>query len=147
MKTITQIPALATYPVRHPVLRPGKPLESCHFDGDDLRSTVHFGIFVDAHLAGVTSLFDCSNPLFNARQQNQLRGMAILPDFQKKGLGEDLLKHVEDFAAKKNAALIWFNARITAVPFYEKWGYQVSGEAFTIGDIGAHFVMFKTLNR
>ena len=47
--------------VRHPVLRHGKPIESCFFAGDDLFSTKHFGIFENEKLIGVCSLFE-QNP-------------------------------------------------------------------------------------
>ena len=36
MQNIKKISALETFPVRHPVLRAEKPIESCHFEGDDL---------------------------------------------------------------------------------------------------------------
>ncbi|GAL68931.1 hypothetical protein JCM19301_2950 [Jejuia pallidilutea] len=43
---IMQICAKETYPVRHPVLRTGKPIETCAFNGDDLPSTMHIGLFI-----------------------------------------------------------------------------------------------------
>jgi hypothetical protein len=36
-----------TYLVRHPVLRAGKPIESCIFDGDDIDTTIHLGIYLN----------------------------------------------------------------------------------------------------
>ena len=44
MQNIKQIAALETFPVRHPVLRAEKLIESCHFDGDTLVTTVPFGL-------------------------------------------------------------------------------------------------------
>ena len=38
MQNIKKISATETFLVRHPVLRAGKPIESCHFDGDDLET-------------------------------------------------------------------------------------------------------------
>lgn len=67
-----------TYSVRHPVLRQGKPIETCAFDGDLLESTCHVGLFVNDKLVGVTSLLISNNPLFNDEKQYQLRGMGIL---------------------------------------------------------------------
>jgi hypothetical protein len=39
--------------------------------------------------------------------------------------------------------LIWFNARVEAVGFYEKMGYQKTGNLFEIPDVGVHILMFK----
>jgi len=133
----------AIYAVRHPVLRPGKPYESCVFDGDELATTRHFGIFSASELAGVASIFLKKSNLFAENYQFQLRGMAILEHHQHKGLGKLLLADVEDFARNEKADLLWFNARLIAVPFYKSCGYEIVGDAFTIGDIGAHYVLFK----
>lgn len=45
MPNIKKITDLETYSVRHVVLRKGKPIETCRFEGDDLPSTSHFGYF------------------------------------------------------------------------------------------------------
>ena len=143
MQLIKEIPALETFSVRHPVLRPRKNIETCHFDGDNLESTRHFGLFMDDELAGVASLFKSNSDLFQEKEQFQLRGMAVLEKFQKKGIGESLVKYAEENAKSRSGKLIWFNAREVAVRFYEKMGYQIIGEPFDIGDIGKHFVMYK----
>ncbi|MFC6097010.1 GNAT family N-acetyltransferase [Flavobacterium qiangtangense] len=143
MQLIKEIPALETFSVRHPVLRPEKNIETCHFDGDNLESTRHFGLFIDDELAGVASLFKSNSDLFQEKEQFQLRGMAVLEKFQKKGIGESLVKYAEENAKSRSGKLIWFNAREVAVRFYEKMGYQIIGEPFDIGDIGKHFVMYK----
>ena len=143
MHSIKEITALETFSVRQPVLRPGKSIETCHFDGDNLETTKHFGYFEGEILAGIASLFKSNSDLFQEKEQFQLRGMAVLSNFQKKGIGEKLVNHAEEDAKNRNGALIWFNAREIAVPFYEKLGYKIIGEPFDIGDIRKHFVMFK----
>ena len=145
MMKIEEITFQETFPVRHPVLRPGKPIESCHFDGDDLASTKHFGIFIDNTLVGVTSLFMEHHSFFNHEIQMQMRGMAVLNSHQKQGFGEKLLAACENYLINEKINLLWFNARANAVPFYEKLGYQIIGKSFEIGDIGTHFVMYKQL--
>ena len=42
MEIIKNISANETFLVRHPVLRAGKPIENCKFDGDELETTQHF---------------------------------------------------------------------------------------------------------
>ena len=146
MQTIKEIPALETFSVRLPVLRPGKPIETCHFEGDNLETTKHFGYFDDEKLAGIASLFKHPTPFFKEEQQFQLRGMAVLSEYQKKGIGEILVKHAEKDAIERDGKLMWFNAREIAVPFYKKLGYEIIGEPFDIEDIGKHYVMYKNLD-
>lgn len=145
MMKIEEITFRETFAVRHPVLRAGKPIESCHFDGDDLASTKHFGIFIDNTLVAVTSLFMQHHSFFNHKIQMQMRGMAVLNSHQKQGFGEKLLAACENYLRNEKISLLWFNARAKAVPFYEKLGYQIMGNSFEISDIGTHFVMYKQL--
>ena len=145
MITIQNIPSFLTFAVRQPVLREGKPVESCHFDGDDLETTSHFGLYLDENLIGVVSVFKIINPIFNTTNQFQIRGMAILPQFQKNGFGQKLVIHCEEFIKNLNGTLIWFNAREKAVPFYKKLGYQKVGNPFSIADIGIHYIMKKEI--
>lgn len=145
MQFIKEISSLETFSVRLPVLRPGKSIETCHFDGDNLASTRHFGFFSDGELAGVASLFKSDSSLIQEQKQFQLRGMAVLEKFQKQGIGELLVKHAEENALSRGGELIWFNAREVAVRFYEKLDYKKIGKSFEIGDIGKHFVMYRNL--
>lgn len=145
MIEIKKITAFETIIVRHPVLRPGRPIESCHFDGDDLLSTSHFGLFLENQLAGVISAFKAQNKLFSEENQYQIRGMAVLSEFQKKGFGEALLEYCENEIRLKSGNLIWFNARETAIGFYEKSGYEILGDPFEIPDVGPHYILFKAI--
>lgn len=145
MKYLHEISFSDTFSVRHPVLRAGKPLDSCHFDGDELVSTKHFGLFVDNFLIGVVSVFKNNSAIFIASNQYQIRGMAVLADFQKKGYGADLVKHCEDYVLQQKGTLIWFNARENAVTFYEKLNYSKIGNPFNIADIGLHYIMKKEI--
>ena len=147
MTTIQKITSPETFAVRHPVLRKGKPIESCHFDGDDLASTLHFGLFENESLEGVISLFESKNSLFEAENQIQIRGMAVLEHHQGKGFGRKLITYCEDFLHQKKDLLVWFNARQNAIGFYQKLGYEIIGDSFEIPEVGTHFVMWKRLNR
>lgn len=142
--SIKQITAISTYPVRHLVLRAGKPIESCHFDGDELQSTQHFGYFIEEQLIGVISIFEVENPIFGKQKSFQIRGMAVLTTHQKKGIGEALVLEAEAFCKKQETNIIWFNARTAAVGFYEKMGYETIGSEFEIKEVGPHFLMFKS---
>ena len=143
MTIIKKIAATETYSVRLPVLRKGKPIESCHFDGDDLESTQHFGLYLSQELVGIISLFKKNNPTFSEKNQYQIRGMAVLENHRKKDFGKALIIHSEEECKNQGVDLIWFNARMEAIGFYEKMGYKQEGIPFDIPDIGEHIVMFK----
>ncbi len=140
---VKKITYLDTFSVRGAVLRQGKPIETCFFLGDDAEDTTHFGLFEDEKLIGVASVFKVNNENFKQNNQFQLRGMAILSEYQGLGFGNLLLKEVCKFVATKNAEVLWFNAREKAVNFYQNFGFSVLGNLFDIPRVGAHFVMFK----
>lgn len=142
---IKPIEPLATYSVRHPVLRHGKPEESCRFEGDDLDSTHHLGLFVNEQLVGVVTLMRMHHSLFQDQIQFQMRGMAVLREFQGKGLGAKLVLKAEEYVRDQASTILWFNARESAVPFYKKMKFNTIGASFEIKEIGKHYVMFKAL--
>ncbi|KJD33511.1 hypothetical protein PK35_06585 [Tamlana nanhaiensis] len=142
LKTITPE---ASYTVRHPVLRPGKPFETCIFDGDTLSTTYHFGIYENETLLGICSCFKNNHNDLSDSSQYQLRGMAVLSNQQGKGLGKLVLNYAEDFVKNLGTTTIWCNAREVATNFYVNNGYTVFGKAFEIESIGTHYKMFKKL--
>jgi GNAT superfamily N-acetyltransferase len=144
---IKKINAIDTYPVRQEVLRKGKPIETCQFKGDDDENTVHFGLYQKEQLIGIISIFKEKNNLFQEKNQFQIRGMAVLEDFQGKGFGAELVKVAENYCINQNVDLIWFNAREIAVSFYKKLGYTSIGDSFLIPDVGIHFAMYKKIHK
>lgn len=142
---IKKITAETTFSVRNPVLRPNLPVETCNFEGDNLPTTLHFGYYERGLLIGVVSVFAKENTTWSTEKQIQIRGMAVLEQFQRKGIGEQLIQRVIELAAEIKTEVIWFNARKIAVPFYEKLGFQIHGTAFEIKDVGTHYVMFRSI--
>ena len=142
-----KINSIDTYPVRHEVLRKGKPIETCQFKGDDDENTIHFGLYQNERLIGIISIFKEKNDLFSETNQFQIRGMAVLEVFQGKGFGAELVKEAENHCINLNADLIWFNARENAVPFYKKLNYIIIGDSFLIPDVGIHFAMYKKIRK
>ena len=103
----------------------------------------HFGLFENELLVGIVSIFETKKELFEDVKQFQIRGMAVLPTHQNKGYGAALIRHAVDHLQKEKEFLIWFNARIIALGFYEKLGFEKNGNAFEIVPIGMHYIMFK----
>ena len=144
---IKKINSIDTYPVRHEVLRKGKPIETCQFKGDDDENTIHFGLYQNERLIGIISIFKEKNDLFSETNQFQIRGMAVLEEFQGKGFGAELVKEAENHCISLNTDLIWFNARENAGPFYKKLNYIIIGDSFLIPDVGIHFAMYKKIRK
>ena len=144
---IKKINSIDTYAVRHEVLRKGKPIETCQFKGDDDENTIHFGLYQNERLIGIISIFKEKNDLFSETNQFQIRGMAVLEEFQGKGFGAELVKEAENHCISLNTDLIWFNARENAVPFYKKLDYIIIGDSFLIPDVGIHFAMYKKIRK
>ena len=144
--TINKIKYIDTFPVRSAVLRQGKPIETCFFLGDDAVGTTHFGLFIENNIIGVASVFTSNNENFDNKTQLQLRGMAILKEHQNMGFGKLLIEEIFNFIESTQVELLWFNARETAVSFYEKLGCIKKGNSFEITEIGTHFLMYKYFN-
>lgn len=78
-------------------------------------------------------------------QHVQIRYMAVLPAFQRCGIGSALLQALEDTAREWQATTILLNARDNAQDFYQSHQYQITGPAPTLfGSIG-HVKMEKLL--
>ena len=46
---------------------------------------------------------------------------------------------------EKESDLLWCNARLIAVDFYESLGFKIIGEIFDIEGIGPHYYMYKEI--
>ncbi|OJV50448.1 MAG: hypothetical protein BGO31_13865 [Bacteroidetes bacterium 43-16] len=74
----------------------------------------------------------------------RLKQMAVSETCRGKGIGNQLMKAAETFAQEKGFKTIYFHARESAIPFYEKLGYQTLSDTFE--EVGIpHKKMGKTL--
>ena len=132
--------------LRHAVLRPGRPLETARFDGDDDADTVHLA----ARLADSGEVVGCATLMRRPFEQQpawQLRGMATRRDLARRGVGTAILRGAEQVVREHDGPwLLWCNARLAAVPFYQSAGWQVVSAAFDIPGIGPHHVMVRHLS-
>lgn len=144
MIQIKEISARETFPVRLEVLRKNIPLPH-EFNGDFDENTFHLGAFKNKKLIAVSSYMKAGNKNF-AGNHYQLRGMATLMEYQGFGAGKLMLQKAIQILKEKNSDILWCNARIAAVEFYKKQGFQTFGEKFEIQYVGEHYVMFMELN-
>ena len=142
--TIKEISSTETYAVRHPILREGRPIEDCKFSHDDDDSTFHLGVFMNNELIGVTTYLKHEIKELTGNQY-QLRGMAVLKEYQNRGIGKLMIEKGEKIIKERKGNVIWCNAREVALNFYKRHGFKKIGNPFVIPKIGLHFVMHKTL--
>lgn len=139
--------------LRRRVLQPGQPAV---FPEDCQASTLHVAVFPPKRARGLFSdePVCCATLVLIDQVEGtpyyQLRGMATDPTWQKCGLGSRLLAWIEkSFRNWMIATLqtptvyLWCNARVSAIPFYEKQGWRCSGDVFDIPDVGPHRRMDK----
>ena len=70
---VKQIDYKDTYPIRHQMLRPGRPVETCYFEGDDDELSFHLGAYIDGKLASVASFYLQSHPSILDEQHQRIR--------------------------------------------------------------------------
>lgn len=119
----------ATYPLRHQVLWPHKPLDFVKVADDD--TGLHYGAFAGLELVAVISLFIEGDIA-------RFRKFATRPDYQRKGIGTMLLRQVIDEARQRQARLLWCDARQDAADFYRKFGMEIEGATFFKGSLPYH---------
>jgi GNAT superfamily N-acetyltransferase len=120
------ISAAETYPLRHAVLWPDKPLDYVKVEND--AAGQHFGAFRQGELVAVISLF-------LAGPEARFRKFATHPAVQHRGIGSRLLTHVLEVARQQGATSIWCDARQNAAAFYARFGMQPEGEVFYKGAV------------
>ena len=89
---------------------------------------LHFGLFEDNKLISVISLF-------MEKDNAQFRKFATEISEQNKGYGSILLNHIIEESIKNNVKNLWCNARLTALGFYEKFGFRAVSETWIDNEI------------
>ena len=130
-------------PLRHAVLRAGLPLCSAQFSGDEDPSSKHLAAFsrrdadqeeAVACLSRMSSVWGSAGAQ-SAEPAWQLRGMAVAPGFQSRGLGRRLMMFALPQVRDRP---LWCNARTGAVGFYEQFGFVIVSEVFEVPTVGPH---------
>lgn len=124
--------------LRRLILR--KPL-GLEFDPNELereKEDILIGCFEDDKLEGCCLLTKTDDKTVRLRQ------MAVLSGLQGKGFGRVLMQFAENIARDRGYKKITMHARKTAVGFYSKLGYKVTGDEFEEISI-PHYIMEKEL--
>ena len=63
----------------------------------------------------------------------QIRQIAVDPEWQGRGVGRELVTTLIERAEADGLAEIWLNARVSAIGFYERLGFEAVGGVFNTG--------------
>jgi predicted GNAT family N-acyltransferase len=124
--------------MRTDILR--KPL-GLTFTPDELekeKDEILIGAFEDEKMLG------CCMLIKQPDNSVRLRQMAVMNNLQGKGIGRALMHFAENIARDMGYKKLSMHARKTAAGFYEKLGYEVTGNEFLEVTI-PHYVMEKAL--
>lgn len=128
--------------LRWKVLRVGKPRHTAHYEGIDIDPRTRFLVaYHDNKMVGCSTLQ--TDPRDGAIYR--IRGMAVDFEFQNNGIGSRIVEMLQKYAKENNSG-IWCNARIRAVPMYERRGFVIISEVFEIEGIGPHHDMQWDIN-
>lgn len=120
-------------PLRVEVLRRGTPVDHCDYPEDSLPDAVHLAIERDGEIVATSTWFTKACPEHPGIPSVQLKGMAVRESLQGEGLGARLIDAGIQLAAERNATIVWARARDSALGFYAKCGFSVSGDGFIDG--------------
>ncbi|MDZ4750072.1 MAG: GNAT family N-acetyltransferase [Flavobacteriales bacterium] len=131
--------------LRHRVLWPHKTFETSVIDFDYRSDAFHLGTFDGEKLVAIGSFFETASPKINFEKQYRLRAMATDPDFRGRRTGQMLVQRGIEILKDKACDVLWCDARVVAVGFYEKIGFQLIDEIYDVPIIGPHKFMYFQL--
>jgi predicted GNAT family N-acyltransferase len=127
---VVEVQLEATFDLRRRVLRAHAPDVPVSNPQDAVAGAFHLAV-VDDDAGGTIVAVGSFSPTDGDRRVVRLRGMAVEPSRQSQGLGGLLLDTAVDRLARAgNVTLLWANARLPALAFYERHGFVAVGGPF-----------------
>jgi GNAT superfamily N-acetyltransferase len=142
---IRAITAAETRHLRQQVLRPNQRSEEQVYPHDNEPATLHAGAFDEGKLVGIATVFPEPAPGETDSHAWRLRGMAVLPGMQARGIGRSLLEFCVAHIRAQNGNVLWCNGRTSARKFYESIGFSATGPEFDMPVSGPHFVFRRAI--
>jgi GNAT superfamily N-acetyltransferase len=156
--SVARISPQDTHALRRDVLRHGNPGGDVAWPRDDDADTRHFGAMREGQIVAIGTVYvapiatqarPTSEALtIPADHQWQFRGMASAVSARGGGYGaavlEAIFAHVRAVGAG-TPQLVWCNARVVAIGFYEKYAMTIVSDRFDIPTVGPHVVMQRVV--
>lgn len=130
--------------LRWRVLRTNQPRDTVIFPGDEAPTSVHVAVFDGGRSVGCASLHLGE---FEQRPAWQLRGVAVDPGWRNRHIGQSLMSALEAHIRHAGPLLTWANARVSALGFYLRLGWEVVSEEFDLPIAGRHVRIRRDLAR
>ena len=139
---IERVAASETISLRQRVLRPHQTVDQLRWPGDDDQHTAHFAAIEQGEIIGTGSV-QREPPSWapEATGAWRLRGMATAEDHRNRGVGRAILAAVIQYVRERRGGLLWCNARVPTVAFYERGGFTTRGDPWNDPEIGPHIAM------
>jgi GNAT superfamily N-acetyltransferase len=135
-----------TQSLRHRVLWPHlSSSEVCVIDIDNREDAFHVGVFQGETLISIGSFFRMLSPRLVEQNQYRLRAMATDPDYRRMHAGDHLISFACEELRNRNIGVLWCDARLVAVPFYESIGFSKFEDVYEVPLIAPHHFMWKEL--
>lgn len=132
-----------TRSIRHQVLWQHKASpDLCVLDSDSAENAFHVGVSCRSELISVGSFFPQQHSKFSVSHAYRLRAMATMPNYHSKGSGRVLIEFALGVLRERKVDLLWCDARLSAVGFYERLGFSVNHEIYEVPLIGPHKLMW-----
>lgn len=150
--TIEQVDPERTVALRQQVLRPNLRLDQMNIFGDDGPGAATFGAS-DSDTGEVVSTAMVRREAPRAELVEvvpaeaiagawRLRGMATRQDLRSTGIGSRVLAACLRYVAAQGGGLLWCNARVPALRFYESGGFRAWDDTFVSEGV-EHIVMWR----
>ncbi len=144
---VVTVPPEATHDLRRRVLRSHLSDPDVDYPADRSPGSFHLAVRLgpEGAIVAVASLSLEEAPGLPGRPAARLRGMAVDPAHQGRGLGRTLLDEALRRLAGAGIPRCWANARSSALGFYEAQGFSPIGDEFE--SIGLpHRVVVRTIS-
>ncbi len=136
-----------TYDIRKRILWPHVKDGNYSLPIDNNSNTFHLGTFIGKQVVSIGTFIKEQNPKFKNKSHYRLRAMATDTNYQAQGCGKTLFLKGLEILNNKNIELLWCDARIHAIPFYESLNMKSLDAVYLINNIGLHKTMYIHLNK
>jgi GNAT superfamily N-acetyltransferase len=145
--TVRRVAPGVTHDLRHRVLRLHEAPEDLRLDADDDPRAGFFAAQTDDGTTIATAVVFPESPPWDTGAAGawRLRGMATEEGWRSRGIGAAVLGAVVDHVVAAGGRLLWCNARLAAVSFYERADFVRLGEEWDEPLIGPHVAMQRFL--
>lgn len=139
---IERVDAELGLPLRQRVLRPHQTIDELRSPTDHDPDTGTYVALAGGDVVCTASVRREAPPWAPGDKSAwRLRGMATDAGWRRRGIGARVLEAIIQHVRERGGGLLWCNARVPALAFYQRAGFRTRGEEFVEPMIGPHIAM------